>query len=224
MGRNSLNWKIKESERVIRKALDKWWANVGVAFTGGKDSMVLVHLMKQITKDIPKLMFIDHILHFPETIEFAEKLAKDWKLNLITVKPKKALAKLAKEKDLEKRGKASRIGKIEAINEAIGKYNWKALMVGIRWDEHPARANEKYFSKRESHWRVHPILHFTEKEIWGYIKKFGVPYNPLYDQGYRSLGEKEFTKPVKSKDSPERGGRETDKEKIMQRLRALGYF
>jgi len=224
MGRDSLNWKIKESEKVIRKALDKWWPNVGVAFTGGKDSMVLVHLMKQITKDIPKLMFIDHSLHFPETIEFTEKLTKDWELNLITVKPKKALAKLTKEKDPEKRGEISRMGKVEAINEAIEKYSWKALMVGIRWDEHPTRANEKYFSKRESHWRVHPILHFTEKEIWDYIKKFGVPYNPLYDQGYRSLGEKEFTKPVKSKDSSERGGREVDKEKIMQRLRALGYF
>jgi 3'-phosphoadenosine 5'-phosphosulfate sulfotransferase (PAPS reductase)/FAD synthetase len=67
-------------------------------------------------------------------------------------------------------------------------------------------------------------LHFRESDIWDYIKKFKVDYNPLYDKGYRSIGEKPFTKPVREAGDPERAGREKDKEKIMERLRALGYF
>lgn len=69
--------------------------------------------------------------------------------------------------------------------------------------------------------RIHPLLEFTEKDIWDYIKNFGVPYLKLYDQGYRSIGEKPFTKKTKS---TERSGREKDKEKIMGRLRDMGYW
>jgi phosphoadenosine phosphosulfate reductase len=97
-------------------------------------------------------------------------------------------------------------------------------MVGIRWDEHPARSSETYFSPREDHMRVHPILHFTEKDVWSYIRRNNVPYNPLYDKGYRSLGAKIDTEPVADPDAPERAGREKEKEKIMERLRELGYF
>lgn len=219
-------WKVKEAQKVLKAAFDKWPKDIALAWTGGKDSTVLLNMIRELNNGkVPcPVMFIDHSLHFPETIEFAEKLAKDWNLDLITVKPRKALAKLAKEKNPEKRGEISRMGKIEAVDKAVKTYGWRALVVGIRWDEHSARASEQYLSKRENHWRVHPILHFTEKDIWNYIKKLGVPYNPLYDQGYRSLGEKEFTKPTKDKEAPERRGREADKEKIMQRLRALGYF
>ena len=71
--------------------------------------------------------------------------------------------------------------------------------------------------------RIHPILHFSEKDIWEYTKHFGVPYVDLYDKGYRSLGEKPFTKPVPAGGN-ERSGREREKEELMQRLRKLGYW
>jgi phosphoadenosine phosphosulfate reductase len=129
-----------------------------------------------------------------------------------------------KTKDYKMKGEMLRILKIESIKKAIRENNLHALIVGIRWDEHEARSNEKYFSKREDHIRVHPILHFTETDIWNYIRTFNVPYNPLYDKGFRSLGEKGFTKPVLNPNAPERSGRERDKEEIMKRLRALGYF
>ena len=97
-------------------------------------------------------------------------------------------------------------------------------MVGIRWDEHPARSEEKPISKRKDHDRIHPILDFTEEDIWDYIYLNKVPYNPLYDMGYRSVGEKEFTQPVFEKGASERAGREKEKEEIMEKLRKLGYF
>ena len=57
--------------------------------------------------------------------------------------------------------------------------------------------------------RIHPLLHFTEKDIWKYIKNQKIPYVSLYDKGYRSLGEKEFTKPAAS-GGGERSGRQKD--------------
>jgi len=100
------------------------------------------------------------------------------------------------------------------------------LYVGIRWDEHPARAQETFFSERKDpdHTRIHPILALTEKDIWTYIKKYDVPYCKLYDEGYRSLGEKEFTYKVSDKSATERSGRHKDKEEMMGKLRSFGYF
>jgi len=79
---------------------------------------------------------------------------------------------------------------------------------------------------------VEPILHFSEAEIWKTIKQFKLPYSKLYEQGYRSLGAKTTTS--KADDKPaweqdfskiaERAGRQQDKEKQMERLRALGYM
>jgi sulfate adenylyltransferase subunit 2 len=108
------------------------------------------------------------------------------------------------------------------------------------------------FGEDCSHVRVHPILHWTEQEIWHYIKENRLPYNPLYKSNYvdkkylnngenrrfRSLGCMPCTDPIPSEASTideiveelekiktaERAGRIQDKERIMRRLRALGYM
>jgi sulfate adenylyltransferase subunit 2 len=95
------------------------------------------------------------------------------------------------------------------------------------------------FGPNTNHVRIHPILHWSEIDCWRYIKLRNLPFNPLYFEGYRSLGCYPCTKPMNppAKDideiikrleethSPERAGRAQDKEDsfIMQRLRALGY-
>lgn len=108
------------------------------------------------------------------------------------------------------------------------------LFVGVRWDEHPARSKDEYFRKMTDpkHLRIEPILHFTEADIWQLIQHKQIPTVSLYEQGFRSLGVKSTT--TKDSDLPawqqdlkktkERSGRRQDKEKIMKRLRDLGYM
>jgi phosphoadenosine phosphosulfate reductase len=114
----------------------------------------------------------------------------------------------------------------------------KAVVQGLRWDEQAARAKDEYFEEVAAqefvpaHARVRPILHFNERDIWETTLHFGIPYCPLYGEGYRSLGAK--TTSLKSNDIPaweqdlenteERAGRRQDKEKTMERLRQLGYM
>lgn len=223
----NLEEKIKKAHQVIKKAHKEYPKNkTVVAWTGGKDSTVLLHLIQTAFKGtIPfPVMFNDSTMEFKEVYDFVKKLTKDWNLNL-TIIPhsKEELDEFHKTKDKARQKELSRIMKVTAINTFVDAKKIKAFFAGIRWDEHEARSKETYFSKRSTHMRVHPILDFTEKDIWDYIKKFNVPYVNLYDKGYRSLGEKPFTKKAKPGEG-ERSGREQAKENLMERLRSLGYW
>jgi phosphoadenosine phosphosulfate reductase len=128
--------------------------------------------------------------------------------------------------------------KTVVFNGFLERNNIKGIFQGLRWDEHPARFNDDYFEHIEAahlvpeHTRIRPILHFTEKDLWDTYAAFKIPYCPLYEQGYRSLGAK--TTSLKNSDIPawdqdlenteERGGRRQDKEKAMARMRKLGYM
>ncbi len=222
-----LQKKVKKSLGVIRKAAKKYPADkIGIAWTGGKDSTVLLHLIRlAFNGKVPfRIIFNDSTMEFDEIYKFIEKMKRLWNLDVITIKhSKKELEEFKNTRDRDRQKELSRLMKITAINTVVKKYKLKALVAGIRWDEHESRSKETYFSKRKDHGRVHPILQFTEKDIWEYIEHFGVPYVSLYKKGYRSLGEKPFTKKA-TKGGGERSGRERDKEKLMENLRKLGYW
>jgi phosphoadenosine phosphosulfate reductase len=124
--------------------------------------------------------------------------------------------------------------KTVAMNVFMEDKGVQALSTAIRWDEQEARISENYFSPRTNpdHIRVHPILHFNERDIWNIIHMFNIPFCSLYYHGYRSLGAKGSTTknsdiPAWEQDlenTPERAGRGQDKEEIMEQLRALGYM
>ena len=126
------------------------------------------------------------------------------------------------------------------INKYMQDHNVKAFFQGLRWDEQPDRKNDPYHEDvagdgefTPEHTRYRPILHFTERDIWDTTLHFKIPYCPLYEQGYRSLGAK-TTSNIAAKGVPawkqdlentvERAGRRQDKETAMARLRKLGYM
>lgn len=222
-----LKEKIAKSHTVIQEISERFNPEkVVVAWTGGKDSTVLLHLIRTcFGGSVPfPVMFNDSTLEFDEIYEFVGKLSKDWNLNLVIVKhDDRELEEFTKMTDGERRKELARLMKIHALDSFQKKHGIQAYIAGIRWDEHAARSKESYFSPRNGHTRVHPILHFREQDIWEYIKAFNVPYVRLYDEGYRSLGEKPFTAKAK-KGEGERSGRDFDKEQQMEKLRAMGYW
>lgn len=222
-----LNKKVEKSLQVIRKAAGQFNnKDIALAWTGGKDSTALLHLARlAFDGKLPfKVLFNDSTMEFEEIYQFIDKVSKLWNIKVLTIKHSdKELREFHKTPDHQKKKELSRLMKITAINTALKKYKLKALMAAIRWDEHESRSKEKYFSPRADHMRIHPVLHFTEKDIWEYIKHFGVPYVDLYSKGYRSLGEKPFTKKATA-GGGERSGRERDKEQLMKRLRKMGYW
>jgi len=159
--------------------------------------------------------------------------------------------------------------KTDGLKLALAKYGFDGLIAGIRRDEEATRAKERVFSPRGTeggwdvrdqppefwdqfnaspppgaHLRIHPILHWTEADIWAYTQRENIPIIPLYlaNEGkrYRSLGDADITNPVASTASsieeilieldgtkvPERAGRALDHETedAFERLRVAGYL
>jgi len=218
----TLQDKEELSMDIIKRAAEYFdMAAIAATFTAGKDTTVMLHLIKRAFNDIIplKVFNIDTGFKFKEVYEFRDKLATLWNIPLIILRNESAFSpELINDPE-----NCCYLLKTVPLKQAINGYGIKALMTAIRWDEQEERKEEGYFSQKEGHVRVHPILHFTEKDIWDYIKKYDLPYCSLYEKGYRSLGCEPCTKPSEPGGS-ERSGRDQDKERIMKRLRELGYF
>jgi phosphoadenosine phosphosulfate reductase len=216
---------------------------------------------EELNLPLPRAMFIDEGHVFEEILELVDQVKTKWNVAVEVVKntdvsdKASSVGDMILVSDLNDRNRLeiekldftedafpfepeSYIGnhlmKTVAMNLFLEANGVKALATAIRWDEQSARIEEDYFSLRENpnHTRVHPILHFTERDIWDTIHANNIPFCSLYYQGYRSLGAKGST--VKNSDTPaweqdlenttERAGRGQDKEEIMEKLRSLGYM
>lgn len=234
---------VEKSKKIIKKALKNYKTTALVA-SGGKDSTVMLDLVFSCCNgnvEQPIVLLCDPI-PIKENVVFCKQLIKHygikrpvWYHDLI-----KPYLKRIKEPGKNK-VKCCNLLKIKPLNDFIRKFKIDALFVAIRWDEHPERAKETYFSPRQNpkHMRVHPMLHFSWLDVWLYIKHYKVPFNPLYLKGYTSLGCRpctskvkqdgfkdldEIIRFVKERRVEERAGRDIDKELVMERLRSLGYF
>jgi phosphoadenosine phosphosulfate reductase len=216
---------------------------------------------KELAQPMPGAMFIDEGHVFEEILDLVDRVKWEWKVEVVVVKNTdvsdnaQKVGDLIRVADLNERNRqeveklgyteaafpfepesyvGNHLMKTVAMNVFMEENGVKALSTAIRWDEQEARTEETYFSPRRNpdHTRVHPILHFKERDIWDTIHKHKIPFCSLYYQGYRSLGAKGST--FKTSDipaweqdlenTPERAGRGQDKEEVMAQLRSLGYM
>jgi sulfate adenylyltransferase subunit 2 len=257
-----------ESIYIIREAY-KQFQDVAMLWSIGKDSTTLLWLVrKAFYGRIPfPIVHLDTGFKFKEIYEFRDKYAKEWDLNLVMYQNEVALSR-----DIcPTNGKLECCTELKtnALKQVVAHNDIKALYLGIRRDEHGIRAKERFFSlrdsdfewnyktqspemwdqyktktKKEEHFRIHPILSWTELDIWKYIEREKIPMVDLYlakdGKRYRSIGCETCCNPVNSNADTiakiieelstskvsERSGRAQDKESdyMMQKLRSLGYM
>ncbi|GAB3127178.1 sulfate adenylyltransferase subunit CysD [Novispirillum itersonii] len=263
---NHLDALEAESIYIFREAYAKI-DKLGMLWSLGKDSNVMIRLaQKAFLGRIPfPVIHLDTGAEFPETYAFRERYHKEWNLDMIADDcPPIEDA----DPDLPPASRfASR--KSLGLKQTLSRYGFTGIIAGIRRDEQATRAKERVFSPRAddgawdfrdqpaefwdqynldhpqgAHLRVHPLLHWTEVDIWQYIERENIPVVPLYfardGKRFRSLGEEGITFPIDSHATtipeiiaelmatkePERAGRamDHDSEDSFERLRAAGYM
>ena len=241
--------------------------NIGMLWSLGKDSNVMVWIaFKAFLGKIPfPLVHVDTGKKFKEMYDFRDKYEKKWNIKLI-----KGDCPPIEEIDPSLPPAArSAARKTEGLKNILEKYEFKGIIAGIRRDEQGTRAKERVFSPRgvsgkwdvknqppefwdhsnfnypnKVHIRIHPLLGWTEIDIWQYIRDQNIPIVDLYfsknGKRYRSLGDKDITSPVNSNAKnldeiiseleitkvSERSGRAMDHEQedVFERLRTKGYM
>ena len=255
-----------QSVYILREAFNKF-DRMGMLWSLGKDSNVTVWLArKAFLGHVPfPLMFCDTGKKFPEMYAFQHKYAAEWGVNLI-VRECPPIAEIDPTLPPATRSAAR---KTEALKRLIAEHKMQAVIAGIRRDEEATRAKERVFSPRSenaewdfrdqppefwdqfktdfapgTHIRVHPLLQWTEIDIWRYIQRENIPVVDLYfaknGRRYRSLGDQDITYPIESEAATideiiaelkgssvaERSGRAMDHEAedAFERLRTAGYM
>jgi len=240
----SVDIKSKIAKKLITSSLSLCKKPL-IMFSGGKDSTFMLYLFKELRDEekieIPTVLVGDPF-PFEECLDFCLKVLEIFNItNYIIMKDLITMEGYQNRYEVTKNvEKCCYLNKVCIINKLVKDYGFDCIFIAIRWDEHPARKNEQYIKiiSNPYHLRVHPILHFTWYEILQFYEDNQDLLNPLYLQGYTSIGCKpctsktidrtfsdvsEYIAYIVEKEVKERAGRLQDKEKIMERLRRIGY-
>lgn len=197
----------------ITWALETFGDNLVMSTSFGIHSAVMLHLATQICPDIP-VIWIDTGYLYPETYNFAERLTKRLKLNLkvyqSSVSPARMEAKygnLWERKEIEALNFYDRIRKVEPMQRALRELKAKGWIAGLRSQQTTHRSNLKKIERHSEYYKILPILDWTAVDIDNYLKANNLPYHPLFEQGYITLGDWHSSRPVDTGDSNARDTR-----------------
>lgn len=195
----TLKQKVDKALQLIRESAKKY-PNFTVAFSGGKDSAVLLYLAGIALGGHSRAdMRVDAILsdtEFDETHDYITTFSTTYQVHI---------NRHFYINDPTKPEEASRQNKVEKFKQVLSDVDmW---MSGIRRDEGATRTEIKDIEEVDGLVKVNPIADFTETDIWRFLAIYHIPVNRAYRGGYRSLSCKLSSAPEESGDEPERGGR-----------------
>ncbi len=203
------------AEESLLWAYDRFGDKLCLTCSWQKQSSVLVHMVSELGIDIP-IVELDTGLFFAETYETREKLVAKYGLEL--VRPEViSIAEQHKQEgpNLWERNpdRCCHVRKVEPLERVLKDFD--AWISGIRREQSLTRkdAQRVEFSDRYDVWKVQPLVDWDAKRVDAYIHVNEIPYNPLHDAGYPSIGCIPCTRPV-SRDQDERAGRWADSDKI----------
>jgi len=189
----------EQPQRILQWAVDRFAPKLTLATALGTTGCVILYHLAKITPKIP-VFNIDTGYQFPETLELFARIEKEYGITI----ERKTAGTTAAEYEKLNGGAVHQIDsnrccyerKIAVLEKIAVQYN--AWISGIRRDESPARANTEIVSwdKKFNLVKIAPLAYWTGKQVWATIIYESIPYNVLYDQGYKSIGCTPCTRPT----------------------------
>lgn len=179
----------------------------------GIQSAVMLHLVTRVVPDIP-VIWVDTGYLFPETYRYTEELTQRLDLNLKVyqspLSPARMEAlygKLWESDDLDALNLYDQIRKVEPMQRALEELGASAWLAGLRQGQTEHRQQLPRIGEQGGIYKVLPILRWTSKDIYYYLKENDLPEHPLFDEGYTSVGDWHSSRPLTLEDTNERDTR-----------------
>jgi phosphoadenosine phosphosulfate reductase len=167
----------------------------------GAHAAVSLHLLTQQQADIPVIL-IDTGYLFPETYRFVDELTERLKLNLkvyrAELSPRWQEARFGERWKMgpEALKEYNQFVKVEPMKRAINELNVATWFAGLRRSQSLGRKDTAFLEWSNDRWKVHPIADWSDRDVHRYLTQNDLPYHPLWEHGYMSIGDYHTTKSI----------------------------
>jgi phosphoadenosine phosphosulfate reductase len=170
-----------------------------VSSSFGAQSAAILHMVSAQQRDIP-VIFVDTGFLFAETYEFAAALVSRLSLNVCRVEsvPADRFTEAEVER-LQEGGLAAithynQVHKVEPMRRALRELNAQTWIAGLRRDQADSRKHLDFLTMQDGRWKFHCIADWTDRDVWRYLSRHHLPYHPLWEKGYVSIGDRHLTR------------------------------
>lgn len=195
-------------EKILTWAFETFGDGVTLASSFGLEDVMLIDIASRVTAQ-PDVFFLDTDLLFHETYQTVEAIVARYSIRLRRISPALTLAQ-----QTEQHGEAlwshdpdacCGIRKVEPLNRALEGY--QAWVTGVRREQSPTRATAEAVEWDAKHGliKINPLVMLTAENVRDWVRTHDVPYNPLHDQGFPSIGCMPCTRAVKPGEDPRAG-------------------
>jgi phosphoadenosine phosphosulfate reductase len=206
-----VNQKLENADpqEILSWAVEAFHPRLTMATAFGAEGCCIIHMLAEIEPSV-HIFNLDTGYQFPETLALRERIKERYGIEVELVRPSLSVAHY----EAQHRGPLYRSHpdrcchdrKIEPLRRTVANHD--AWISAIRRDQtsHRARAGIVQWDTKFGLVKINPLLNWTKQDVWAFILKYDVPYNPLHDQGYPSIGCWPCTQPVREGED-ERSGR-----------------
>lgn len=195
------NFESLSAEERVAWALEHLPGEHVLTSSFGIQAAVLLHLVTRQRPGIP-VVFIDTGYLFPETYAFVDQLTERLKLNLQVYRsPRSPAWQESRHGQRWQLGLAgieayNRENKVEPMERALRELKVGSWFAGLRRSQSSSRSNVPFLKAQGERWKVHPIADWSDRDVYRYLKQYELPYHPLFEKGYISVGDMHTTKPI----------------------------
>ncbi len=189
----------RSAEQRVAWALENFPGHVVLTSSFGAQSAVCLHLVSIQQPDIP-VVLVDTGYLFPETYQFIDDLTERLSLNLHIYRAQHSSswqeARYGKlwEQGLEGIERYNHINKVEPMQRALKDLGATAWISGLRRQQAKSRQQLEVLLWRNGRCKVHPLIDWTDRDVYRYLTRCNLPYHPLWEQGYVSIGDVHTTR------------------------------
>ncbi|WP_373693720.1 phosphoadenylyl-sulfate reductase [Limnofasciculus baicalensis] len=212
---NLVNQKLTDTDAIaiIKWAVETFGDGLVMSTSFGIQAAVMLHLVTRILPDIP-VIWIDTGYLPPKTYRFAEQLTERLQLNLKVyqspISPARMEAiygRLWTENNIEALDRYNQMRKVEPMQRGLREMKATAWLAGLRTQQTDHRKTLRNVDKQSGIYKVLPILNWTAEDIDDYLTTYDLPYHPLRELGYATVGDWHSSRPVTDADKHERDTR-----------------
>jgi phosphoadenosine phosphosulfate reductase len=185
--------KLEQAEpiEILKWAVERFAPRFTMATAFGPEGMVLIHWLSKIAPQTP-VFNLDTGYQFPETLELRERIKRRYGIEVELKKPEHTVVEYERLNGgpvyKSEPNRCCNDRKIKVLKQAAR--GWYAWASAIRRDQSPDRAQAAIveWDKKFHLVKISPLANWTKKQVWNLIVQEDIPYNPLHDQGYTSIG------------------------------------